>query len=81
MADDVGECSTLREPTGFEVKVLRAIDRGSNISGDPCVAYVAAARRLERNGYASKGGSWFVTRKGRTWLETSRKQEAPADAE
>jgi hypothetical protein len=72
---------TYREPTEFEAKVLRAINRGSNISGDRCVAYVGAARRLERNGYASKGGSWFVTRKGRDWLELNSKTETPTDAE
>lgn len=60
-----------REPTEFETKTLRRIARGYGHfgGGDRQVHYSAAARRLERLGYAAKPGlHWYVTDKGREYL-------------
>lgn len=60
-----------RLPTEFETRVLKRIARryGNFQGGDRQVHYSAAARRLERLGYAAKpGSSWYVTEKGDKFL-------------
>jgi hypothetical protein len=59
-----------RLPTEFETMILKRIARslGRFQSGDRQVQYIAAARRLERLGYAGKGRIWYVTPKGKEYL-------------
>lgn len=52
----------------FELKVLRRIARNGMISGNKMVAVTAAARRLERKGYAHKSLHWHITDKGRSYI-------------
>lgn len=58
-----------RHPTVFEFRVLKQIaNTGRVITGDSVVQYAAAARRLERLGYAFKGKYWYLTDKGQKYL-------------
>lgn len=66
-----------RDPTEFETKVLKRIARGYGYfgGGNKQVHYSAAARRLERLGYAAKPGtSWYVTEKGEQYLASLPEQ-------
>lgn len=60
-----------RLPTEFETKVLKRIQRlrGHFQGGDKQVHFSAAARRLEKLGYATKPGlHWYITDKGDAYL-------------
>jgi len=60
-----------RTPTEFETKTLKRIAKGYGYfsGGDGQVAYSAAARRLEKLGYAAHPGSkWYITEKGEKYL-------------
>lgn len=62
-----------RLPTQFEAKVLRRIERGGFQGGNKQVHFSAAARRLEKLGYAMKPGlHWYVTDKGKAYVESIR---------
>lgn len=66
-------------PTAFETKILKKIkaSRGSFGSGAGRVHWVAAARRLERMGFASKPGlHWWTTEKGDKYLDSLRERRA-----
>lgn len=60
-----------RLPSEFETKVLKRINRPDAyriLAGNKMVAISAACRRLEKLGYAGKGISWYVTKKGDDYL-------------
>jgi len=66
-----------RLPTEFETIVLKRINRGYGYfsGGNKQVHYSAAARRLEKLGYAAKPGTnWYVTDKGDKFLTEIAKQ-------
>lgn len=65
--------NTDREPTEFELRVLRRIGNGRFQGGDRQVHFCAAARRLEKMGYAVKTEHWYLTGKGRSYLEAHPK--------
>lgn len=59
----------------FELKVLKAIALPHwqrTISGNKMIARTAAARRLERKGYAGKAVDWYVTKKGQAVLDQDK---------
>lgn len=71
-----------RDPTEFETKVLRRIARGHGhfSGGNKSVHLSAAARRLERLGYAAHPGtSWYATEKGKAYLDALSKKAADAN--
>jgi len=58
-----------RLPTEFETTTLKRIAHNYQLAGNGQVAYSAAARRLEKLGYAAKPGTlWYVTDKGDKFL-------------
>jgi hypothetical protein len=69
--DSTGEIMKDRLPSEFETKVLKRIDLPDwrrSLAGNKMVAISAACRRLEKLGYAGKGVSWYVTKKGDEYL-------------
>ncbi len=69
-----------RLPTEFETRVLKNIvrARGGYQSGDRRVHFIAAARRLEKLGYATKPSThWWVTDKGEKYLTEIAKTSNP----
>lgn len=60
-----------RTPTDFETKIMSFIYAyGRIFTGNKSVANGAAARRLEKLGYAGQieGPKWLLTTKGKEWL-------------
>lgn len=60
-----------RPPTPFEMRVLRALAKGSIISGHGMVAWLAAAHRLEKLGFLyarEQTSKWGLTDAGRAVL-------------
>lgn len=59
----------------FELKVLRAISNGVLPEGNKRIAWVSAARRLEKKGLAIKSRAWYTTEAGDKIL--ARTNEVP----
>ena len=71
-----------RSLTQFEARVLRRLNIGTTISGNKMVAWVAAARRMEKRGLlreVSFSPRWVLTQAGHTallkWTEASAGEE------